>query len=817
MFFHKNEDESFEKGDGPAPSLPLLPLRDIVVFPRMVVPLFVGRERSIRALEAAMAGKKQILLAAQRHANTNEPGADDLYEVGTLSTIQQLLKLPDGTVKVLIEGKRRARIKRFVPNENFFLCEFEALNEKVGGTVEASALVRSIKETFDQYVRLNKRVPQEVVTTVSAIEDPARLADSIIIHLGSVKLADRQSILEMENPDARLEKLFSLMNAELEILRVEKKIRSRVKQQMEKSQKEYYLNEQMQAIQRELGERDESKNELSELDRLADEVALSQEADQRVRKEIKKLKLMPPMSPEATVVRGYVDWILNLPWGKKKEENRDVKRAAEILDKDHYGLKEPKERILEFLAVHALTDKLSGPILCLVGPPGVGKTSLGRSIARATDRDFVRLSLGGVRDEAEIRGHRRTYIGALPGRIIQSLKKAGSNNPVFLLDEIDKMSSDFRGDPAAALLEVLDPEQNETFSDHYLEVEYDLSDVMFVTTANTLSGIPLPLRDRMEIIELAGYTQFEKERIANQYLVPRQLEKNGISDRDITFEKDAIKLLMHRYTRESGVRNLEREIGSVCRKIARKVVEEDDFDNVVSVNVVRKLLGPPRFHDPRRDANDRVGLTNGLAVTGTGGTLLECEAVVVPGEGKLVITGLLEKGMQESGKAAMSYVRSRQKALGLAPDFHKTTDLHVHFPEFVSKDGPSAGVTMVTSIASALMEIPVRNNVAMTGEITLRGRVMPIGGLKSKLLAAHRVGIDTVIVPEENEKDLHDVPEQVLDAMRIIFVSHMDQVLAAALALNDPDALFGGRVSPAELAYGKRIPLSAINSPRQTQ
>jgi ATP-dependent Lon protease len=819
MFFHKNEDgEKSDDGSKRGKVVPLLPLRDIIVFPHMVVPLFVGREKSINALEEAMSHEKEILLAAQKKAKTNDPTPEDIFAVGTVGTIIQLLRLPDGTVKVLVEGKRRARIQRFIPNEEFFLCEVEPVEETKTSTVEVAALMRSVQETFESYVKLNKRIPPEMLMTVQSIDDPSRLADTVVVHLTSIKLGDRQEILETTDPAKRLERLFELMNNEIEILQVEKKIRSRVKKQMEKSQKEYYLNEQMQAIQKELGERDEFKSELQEIEEKLKTKKLSEEALTRVKKELKKLKMMQPMSAEATVVRNYIDWILSLPWQDKSEENYDLRHAEDILDEDHYGLKKVKERILEYLAVQALVKKLKGPVLCLVGPPGVGKTSLARSIARSTGRNFVRLSLGGVRDEAEIRGHRRTYIGALPGRLIQSLRKAGTNNPVFLLDEIDKMSSDFRGDPAAALLEVLDPEQNASFNDHYLDLDYDLSDVMFITTANSLGGIPLPLRDRMEIIELSGYTEFEKLNIAVKYLVPRQKKEAGLEDVDFEVTENAIRTLIHHYTRESGVRNLEREIGSVCRKVARRVLEEGkDKQYRIAAKNIPELLGVPRYRPSKASDKDMVGLTNGLAYTSVGGTILECEVAVVPGKGKLVITGLLEKGMQESAQAAMSYIRSRHRALGLEEEFHEKYDVHVHFPEFVPKDGPSAGITMATSIASALLKIPVRRNVAMTGEITLRGRVMPIGGLKEKMLAAHRAGIDTILVPRENRKDLREIPRRVLNAMRVVLVEHMDQVLCEALLLSDPEALFGaGRERPLEYREGKLLAPEAADVPQPT-
>ena len=815
MFFHKNDgDNKNEGGARKGKVVPLLPLRDIIVFPHMVVPLFVGREKSINALEEAMAHDKEILLAAQKKAKTNDPTPEDIFAVGTIGTIIQLLRLPDGTVKVLVEGKRRARIKRFVPNDEFFLCDVDTVEERESATVEVEALMRSVQSTFETYVKLNKRIAPEMLMTVQTIDDPSRLADTVVVHLTSVKLNDRQEILETVEPSKRLERLFELMNAEIEILQVEKKIRSRVKKQMEKTQKEYYLNEQMQAIQKELGERDEFKSEIQEIEEKLKNKRLPEEALTRVKKELKKLKMMQPMSAEATVVRNYVDWILALPWSEVSEENYDLDHAEHILEEDHYGLKKPKERILEYLAVQALVKKLRGPVLCLVGPPGVGKTSLARSIAKATGREFVRLSLGGVRDEAEIRGHRRTYIGALPGRLIQALRKSGKNNPVFLLDEIDKMSSDFRGDPAAALLEVLDPEQNHTFNDHYLDLDYDLSQVMFITTANSLSGIPIPLRDRMEILEISGYTEFEKLNIAVRYLVPRQLEAAGLKDVKVELTENAVRTIIHHYTRESGVRNLEREIGSVCRKIARQVVKEGkEKPYRVAASAVPQFLGVPRYQQHRLGEKDAVGLTNGLSVSSYGGNVLECEAAVVPGKGKLVITGLLEKGMQESAQAAMSYIRSREKLLGLEEDFASKCDVHVHFPEFVAKDGPSAGITMATSIASALMKIPVRKNVAMTGEITLRGRVMPIGGLKEKMLAAHRAGIDTILVPRDNRKDLREIPKRVLEAMRVVLVEHMDQVLSESLTFSDPDAIFGSnRERPLEYRQGKVYDPSAATA-----
>jgi ATP-dependent Lon protease len=774
-------------------TVPLLPLRDIIVFPHMVSQLFVGRERSINALDAAMARDKDIFLAAQRNAKTNEPNPDDIFGVGTLGTVMQLLRLPDGTVKVLVEGKRRARTKRFAQTDDFFVVEVEEIPEVWPRGVEIEALMRSVQAAFELYVKLNKKVQPEVLMSVQTIDDPARLSDTIIANLPTIKLADRQQLLETDDASKRLERLHELMQAEIEILQVEKKIRSRVKKQMEKTQKEYYLNEQMQAIQKELGggERDEFKNEIQEIEDTLKTKRMSKEAGAKVKKELKKLKMMHPTSAEATVVRNYIDWIITLPWYDKSEETYDLGKAEEILEEDHYGLKKIKERILEYLAVQALTKKLKGPVLCFVGPPGVGKTSLAKSIARATGRKFVRLSLGGVRDEAEIRGHRRTYIGAMPGKLIQSLKKVGTQNPVFLLDEVDKMSTDFRGDPAAALLEVLDPEQNHSFSDHYLDLDYDLSDVMFITTANTLSGIPIPLQDRMEIIQLSGYTEFEKLNIAVKYLVPRQRKECGLDEVPLTLGENAIRTIIHHYTKEAGVRSLEREIASIARKVARQVVAEGKEKPIdIAGKDVPRYLGVPKFRVGKKEEHDEVGLTNGLSVTSNGGgELLACEVAVVPGKGKLVITGLLEKGMEESAQAAMSYVRSRAEALGLADDFYQKVDVHVHFPEFVRKDGPSAGVTMATSLASALIKVPVKRDLAMTGEITLRGRVMPIGGLKEKLLAAHRSGITTVIVPRENRKDLREVPRRVLRATRVVLVDHMDEVLREALCPPVPEAL----------------------------
>ncbi len=804
MFFKQDSDPK-----KPAPergTVPLLPLRDIIVFPHMVSQLFVGRERSIAALDEAMSRGKEIFLAAQRNAKTNDPTPEDIFTTGSVGVIMQLLRLPDGTVKVLVEGKRRAKIRRFVQTDAYFLVEFDEIPEQATENIEVAALMRSVQSTFEMYVKLNKKIQPEVLMSVQAIDDASRLSDTIIGNLPTVKLADRQALLEMDAPKLRLERLVELMQAEVEILQVEKKIRSRVKKQMEKTQKEYYLNAQMQAIQKELGggERDEFKNEIQEIEEALKTKRMSKEASAKIKKELKKLKMMHPTSAEATVVRNYIDWILDLPWEEKSEERYDLVEAERILEEDHYGLKKIKERILEYLAVQALTKKLKGPVLCFVGPPGVGKTSLAKSIARATGRKFVRLSLGGVRDEAEIRGHRRTYIGALPGKLIQSLKKAGTNNPVFLLDEVDKMSTDFRGDPAAALLEVLDPEQNHSFNDHYLDLDYDLSDVMFITTANTLGSIPVPLQDRMEIIQLSGYTEFEKLNIAVKYLVPRQRKECGLEEVPLTFTDGGLRTVIHHYTKESGVRSLEREIASICRKVARKVVAEGkDKPIEILAKSVPRYLGVPKYRLGRREEKDEIGLVNGLAVTSVGGDLLPAEATVIPGKGKLVVTGLLEKGMEESAHAAMTYVRSRLDRLGLDKDGYQKVDVHVHFPDFVRKDGPSAGVTMVTAVVSALVKAPVRRDLAMTGEITLRGRVLPIGGLKEKLLAAHRGGIHTVIIPKENRKDLRDVPRRVLKALRIVLVEHVDDVLREALVVADAEAMFGPRQGVIEYRDGE--------------
>jgi ATP-dependent Lon protease len=790
MLFRNDKKDDKEQTSMPA-RVPLLPLRDIIVFPHMVVPLFVGRQRSIKALEEATQKQSPIFLSSQKDAKTNDPTEDDIYSIGTLGSVVQMLKLPDGTVKVLIEGKKRAKVARFVSNPDFFMVEVEETQEIAERNSEAEALVREVHTTFENYVKLKKKIPPEMVMSVSSIDDPGRLADTIVAHLG-IKLEDRQNLLETFDAAERLEKVLGHMRAEIEILEVERRIRSRVKKQMERSQKEYYLNEQMRAIQKELGEKDEFKNEIQEIEEKLKQKKLSAEAKEKVEKELKKLKMMSPMSAEATVVRNYIDWILGLPWNEFTDDKLDINEAERVLEEDHYGLEKVKERILEYLAVQSLVGKIKGPILCLVGPPGVGKTSLGRSIARATGRKFIRVSLGGVRDEAEIRGHRRTYIGALPGKIVQSMKKAGSSNPVFLMDEIDKMSTDFRGDPSSALLEVLDPEQNTSFNDHYLDMDYDLSKVMFITTANTLDRIPRPLQDRMEIIRIAGYTELEKLSIAKKYLLDKQKEANGLTPENLVFTDNALLGVIRHYTKEAGVRNLEREIASICRKVAVEVVRKDRQAHVqVGSKSLHKYLGSIKFRYGKAGDEVKIGVTTGLAWTELGGELLATEVTIMPGKGQLIITGKLGDVMQESAQAAMSYVRSRAMELGLAKDFYQKLDVHIHVPEgAIPKDGPSAGITMATSLVSALMKIPVRNDLAMTGEITLRGTILPIGGLKEKVLAAHRAGIKTVLIPAENEKDIEEIPAAVLKTVQLELVGHMDQVLKKALAIDDPDSLF---------------------------
>ena len=785
-----SHDESFS--DESRFLIPLLSLRDLVIFPHMVLPLFVGRERSIAALEEAVSKDKRILLVAQQDARVQEPEEDEIYRIGTVAQIVQLLRLPDDTVKVLVEGKSRAQIHEFLPTDDYYLVYAEELPPDEETTVESEALVRSVHKAFANYVKLNKRIPGEMAETIETLENPGRLADTLVAHL-DLKLDARQALLEILDTRERLEQVYAYIREEIEILQVERRIKSRVKKQVEHSRKEQYLNEQMRAIQKELGERDEFKAEARELEERIKKKEMSDEATQKVKAEYKKLRMMSPLSAEAAVVRNYIDTILSLPWYETTDDNFDIDEAEQMLEEDHFGLKKVKERILEYLAVQKLVGHMKGPILCLVGPPGVGKTSVGRSIARAAKRNFIRMSLGGVRDEAEIRGHRRTYIGSMPGKIIQKLKKAGTNNPVFLLDEVDKMSSDFRGDPASALLEVLDPEQNHTFNDHYLDVDYDLSKVMFVATANTLHQIPPALQDRMEIIYLNGYTEDEKLAIAKGFLAPKQKEAHGLAKKEVNFSDKALLAITRRYTREAGVRNLEREIASILRKVTRRMAREGhENDRVrISENSLGKYLGVPRYRTEQVEQSDLVGLANGLAWTQAGGELLAAEAAVVPGKGKLTITGHLGEVMQESAQAALAYVRNRAAALGLPEDFYGKLDIHVHIPEgAIPKDGPSAGITITTAIASALLKIPVRRDVAMTGEITLRGRVLPVGGLKEKLVAAHRCRIKTVLVPAENEKDLKEISPQVIRDLEISMVENMDQVLRRALAVDDPDELF---------------------------
>ncbi len=758
---------------------PVLPLRDIVVFPHMIVPLFVGREKSIKALEEVMRSDTFILLATQKNASDDDPATGAIYEVGTLASVLQLLKLPDGTVKVLVEGAARAKVERYTDRVEYYEAAAVAIADSAGEQVEAEALARSVINEFENYVKLNKKVSPEVVGVVQQIEDYAKLADTVASHL-AVKIPDKQIILETPSVTERLEKVLGMMESEISVLQVEKRIRTRVKRQMEKTQREYYLNEQMKAIQKELGD-EEGKDELAEIEEKIKRTRLSKEAREKAQHELKKLRQMSPMSAEATVVRNYLDWLLSIPWNKKTKVKKDLRLAQEILDNDHYGLEKVKERIVEYLAVQQRANKLTGPILCLVGPPGVGKTSLGKSIARATGRDFVRVSLGGVRDEAEIRGHRRTYIGSMPGKVVQSMRKAKSSNPLFLLDEVDKMGADFRGDPSSALLEVLDPEQNHTFNDHYLEVDYDLSSVMFITTANTLN-IPPPLMDRMEIIRIAGYTEDEKVEIARRHLIPNATAKHGLKPDEWKIEDEALLLLIRRYTREAGVRNLERELSTLIRKAVKELTLEQKTSITVDAPSVDRYLGVPKFRYGEVEDQDLVGVVTGLAWTDVGGELLTIEAAMMPGKGKMTVTGNLRDVMKESISAAASYVRMRAIAFGIEPPSFDKKDIHVHVPEGATpKDGPSAGVAMVSAIVSVMTGIPVRRDVAMTGEITLRGRVLPIGGLKEKLLAASRGGMRTVLIPEENAKDLVEISDSIKKNLDIVPVSRMDEVLARAL------------------------------------
>jgi len=775
------KEDAGGKGTGSKASVfPVLPLRDIVVFPHMIVPLFVGRDKSVKALESVMRDDKQILLVTQKNAGQDDPGVDDIYQLGTTASVLQLLKLPDGTVKVLIEGGVRARITRFLDNEDFFEAEAEELPEQTTESTELEALSRSVVSQFENYVKLNKKIAPEVLVSVNQIDDPGKLADTIASHL-AVKISDKQELLELPIVAERLERVYSLMECEICVFQVEKKIRSRVKRQMEKTQREYYLNEQLKAIQKELGEGEDGRDEMSELEERIAKTKLSKEAREKAQAELKKLRNMSPMSAEATVVRNYLDWLLAMPWGKNSKIQRDIDKAEKVLEADHYGLEKVKERILEYLAVQQRTNKLKGPILCLVGPPGVGKTSLGRSIAEATGRSFVRVSLGGVRDEAEILGHRRTYIGSMPGKIMQNMKKAKSNNPLFMLDEIDKMGADFRGDPSSALLEVLDPEQNVRFNDHYLEVDYDLSDVMFVTTANTLN-MARPLMDRMEIIRLPGYTEDEKVEIAKRHLIKKQLEAHGLKPSEWSISDAALLDLIRYYTREAGVRNLERELANLIRKAVKKIVQKKAASIKITTRNLNKYAGVRRYRFGEIETEDLVGVTTGLAWTEVGGELLTIESVMVPGKGRMTITGKLGDVMQESVQAAKSYVRSRSIDFGIKPTVFEKKDIHIHVPEgAIPKDGPSAGVAMVTSIVSVLTNIPVSRKVAMTGEITLRGRVFPIGGLKEKLLAALRGGLSTVLIPKDNEKDLAEIPDNIKRGLTIIPVATVDDVLKHAL------------------------------------
>ena len=759
---------------------PVLPLRDIVVFPYMIVPLFVGRDKSVRALEDVMKNDKQVLLVTQKNASDDDPAKEDIYTIGTIGTVLQLLKLPDGTVKVLVEGSQRARITHYAENPDFFEAYAEVIEEGDSSSSELQALGRAVVSQFEQYIKLNKKIPAEVLISINQIDDTAKLADTVAQHL-TLKIHEKQDLLEIEDIGERLERIYAFMEGEISVLQVEKKIRGRVKRQMEKTQREYYLNEQMKAIQKELGESEDGKDEISELEERLNATKFSKEAREKATAELKKLRAMSPMSAESTVVRNYLDWMLSIPWKKRTRVKRDLVAAQNVLNTDHFGLEKVKERIVEYLAVQNRVRKVKGPILCLVGPPGVGKTSLGQSIAKATGRNFVRMSLGGVRDEAEVRGHRRTYIGSMPGKIIQGMKKAKSSNPLFLLDEIDKLGADWRGDPSSALLEVLDPEQNSSFNDHYLEVDYDLSDVMFVTTANTLR-MPPPLMDRMEIIRIPGYTEDEKTEIAIRHLLPKQIKEHGLKKGEWSISENALRDVIRYYTREAGVRNLEREIANLARKGLRDIIKDGKTQIRVTPKNLEKYAGVKKFRFGEVEDKDQIGVVTGLAWTEVGGELLTIESVMLPGKGKIIRTGKLGDVMLESVQAAESYVKSRAPSFGIKPSLFEKTDMHVHVPEGATpKDGPSAGVAMVTSIVSILTSIPIRRDIAMTGEITLRGRILPIGGLKEKLLAALRGGIKTVLIPQENEKDLADIPDNVKKGMKIIPAAHVDDVLKEAL------------------------------------
>ena len=768
----------------------LRPLRDVVVFPHMVVPLFVGREKSIRALEHAMSLEKSIFLCTQKEAKIDEPQENDIHEIGTIGTVLQLLRLPDGTVKALVEGKSWVRIENFLDNPDFFYVEVESLVEPDEPPLETEALFRSLNSTFEAYAKINKKIPPEIVSTVASIKDPSQLCDSMVNHL-SLKLEDKQVLLTLISPLARMEALYELMRGEIEVFQIEQRIKNRVKKQMEKTQKEYYLTEQMQAIQKEMGDSDDMKNEIAELEEKIKNRRMSKEASQKVKHELKKLKMMSPMSAEATVVRHYIDWILALPWYDRSRDRLDINEAEKILNEDHYGLEKPKERILEYLAVQSLVKKNKGPILCLVGPPGVGKTSLARSVARALGRNFIRLSLGGVRDEAEIRGHRRTYIGAMPGKIIQSLRKAKSSNPVFCLDEVDKMSTDFRGDPSAALLEVLDPEQNSKFNDHYLDLDYDLSEIMFITTANSLYTIPGPLQDRMEIIRISGYTEDEKLNIAKNFLIKKQVAANGLKTDQVDISANAGLTTSRRYTREAGVRGLEREIASICRKVARETLKNPDEKPKISCKNVSQDLGIPKYRFGIVEEADEVGVVTGLAWTEVGGDTLTTEVLIMPGRGNLILTGKLGEVMQESARAAMSYVRSISGRLGLDPGFYRKVDIHIHIPAgAIPKDGPSAGLPLTTGPDPARPQRTVRPRVDSTSRMTIRGRGAGLRGLKEKIMAAHRGEMKTIIIPKENEKDLKDIPERILKNLEIVPVSNVEEVLPVAIVVDEGDSIF---------------------------
>ncbi len=771
--------------------LPMLPLRDIVIFPHMVAPLFVGRPKSVNALADAMNRDKHVFLATQRKAKIDEPNPKDIHDLGTIGAVLQLLRLPDGTVKALVEGKQRARISRYLEKEDFFQVELDLLQDNPLSDAERVALMRAVTEAFDEYAKINKNISKDLVKSVSSITDPSQLCDTIASQF-NFKIEEKQRLLESIDLSDRLSHLLRLIKMEVEIYETDQRVKARVKDQMEKTQRNYYLNEQMRAIKKEMGAEEDPGDDLKELEKRIKKKRMPKDAAAKVRQEFKKLKLMTPMSAEATVVRNYIEWIIGIPWFESSKIQTDITDAEKILDEDHFGLEKPKERIVEYLAVQSLVKKIRGPILCLVGPPGVGKTSLAKSVSRATGRRFVRQSLGGVRDEAEIRGHRRTYIGAMPGKILQSLKKVGVNNPVFCLDEVDKMSMDFRGDPSAALLEVLDPEQNFAFNDHYLDLDYDLSNILFITTANTLPDIPLPLQDRMEIIRLPGYTEYEKSHIARDFLIPKQSKANGLEEHPPKFSKAAVSTIINEYTREAGVRNLEREIASICRKIARQLTKEGKLRSVqVTSKTIGKHLGPARFRKSQIEKEDHIGMVTGLAWTQVGGELLTVEAITMPGKGDVSITGKLGDVMKESAQAAISYVRSRTERMMIDTEFHKKLDLHIHVPEgAIPKDGPSAGTAICTALVSILTRRPVRRDIAMTGELTLRGRVLPIGGLKEKILAAHRGGIKKIIIPKENQKDLRDIPAEIAKQLEIVAVEHMDEVLPHALVHKEGESLF---------------------------